>query len=56
MKRLLKKLLGITELEARVDALEAEKSQTSENAERDKPFFGSMMTEWLNGAEGSEDQ
>lgn len=55
MKKFLKKILGIEALEARLAALE-EKSQTSENAERDKPLFGSMMNEWLNGAEESEDQ
>ena len=56
MKKFLKRILGVTALEERVTALEAEKSQISANKERDVPLFGSMLNEWINGAEGGEDK
>lgn len=56
MKGFIKKLLGITALEERVEALEREKSQTPANPERDEPLYGSVMDEWFNGREGNGDE
>lgn len=56
MKRFIKKLLGITALEERVEALEREKFQTPANPERDEPLYGSVMDEWFNGREGNGDE